>query len=106
MSNHYWLLGIHRVILADKQTTAGHYDLVEGTAKKGAKTPYHVHTKYNETIYILEGELTVYSKEKAKVLQKGDHIIIQKGTPHALLVSGENITKTLTTFYYTRRRNL
>lgn len=94
----YWLLGIHRLILADKDDTEGHCDLVEGTAYRGAKTPFHVHTKYSETIYILAGELTVYMRDEVHLLKKGDHMVIQKNIPHALLVSGSGITKTLTTF--------
>lgn len=60
MREHFWLLGIHRKIIAGSDQTLGQYDLIEAVAMPGTQTPPHIHHNYVETEYVLEGELTIY----------------------------------------------
>jgi len=98
MNNKFWLLNIHRTILAEKKDTNGMYDLVEGVTQSSTATPLHVHTQYIETIYVVEGELTIYMEPNKTVLQPGNSYTIQKGHPHQLKATGNHQTKTLTIF--------
>ncbi|KAK6033584.1 hydrolase, alpha/beta domain protein [Ostertagia ostertagi] len=47
-------------------------------------------------MYVLEGELTIYTKEGSVVLGPGETFTIPKGTQHVLAASGSKPTKALT----------
>lgn len=98
MENQFWLFGIHRTIIADGGHTDLRYDLVEGTSLYGSETPSHIHGQYDELIYILEGELTIYTHKEVMVLRPCEFYFIPMGTPHALSITGNSLTRTLTTF--------
>jgi quercetin dioxygenase-like cupin family protein len=98
MQNQFWLLGIHRTILEDAEATDLHYDIVEGVSHSGNETPSHIHSEYSEFITVLDGELTIYTDEKTVILKPGEHFYIQKGTPHALSITGNVLSRTLTVF--------
>lgn len=98
MENQFWLFGIHRKIIADGDQTGLRYDLIEGTSLYGSETPSHIHGLYDELIYILEGELTIYTHKNVVVLHPGEFYFIPMGTPHALSITGNSLTRTLTTF--------
>jgi quercetin dioxygenase-like cupin family protein len=59
MTQSFWFFGSCLTILADRTTTAGQYDLIEGYFPPGSQTPPHRHTRYSEQLYVLEGEFTV-----------------------------------------------
>ncbi len=98
MENTFWLLGIHRKIVADGSDTANQYDLIEGVAFPGTQTPPHIHHDYHETEYVLEGELTIYTNAETIVLRAGQGFTIPKGMPHALAATAKIPTKTMTVF--------
>lgn len=98
MNNNFWLLGIHRHIVADGQTTNDQYDLIEGISPCGVETPPHIHNQYVETEYVLEGELTIYTDTETVVLTSGEGFTIPKGKPHCLSATGIGMTKTITVF--------
>lgn len=96
MAQPYWLFGTHVTILADEQQTNKQYDLVEGRFSPGAETPPHLHTKYSELIYVLEGEFTVYTDTGVATLADGGHIFIPMNTPHSVVGSGEGLNRAIT----------
>lgn len=98
MNNNFWLLGIHRKIIEDGNHTQNQYDLIEGVAAPGIQTPPHIHHRYTETEYVLEGELTIYTKTATIVLKPGEAYTIPRGTPHSLSATGDTATKTITVF--------
>ncbi|MEN0055352.1 MAG: cupin domain-containing protein [Mucilaginibacter sp.] len=98
MENNFWLLGIHRNIIADCNDTNGQYDFIEGVAQPGSKTPPHIHHQYAETEYVIEGELSIITDTGTIVLKPGQGYTIPKGKPHALAATGQIPTKTITVF--------
>jgi len=98
MENQYWLLGIHRTIIAEGKDTCGQYDFIEAIGAQGIKTPPHIHNNYSETEYVIEGELKILTDEETITLKAGDGYTIPKGKPHALSFTGSPFTKTLTIF--------
>lgn len=92
----YWIFGGNLGIITDENETESKYDLISGTFLPGTEVPLHLHTKYSESVYVEEGELTVFMKDKTSVLKAGDHVFIPTGVPHAILASGSTITKALT----------
>lgn len=84
MTQPLWFLGIHFNILADAAATEGKYDLIEGYFPSGIQTPPHRHTRYSEQVYVLEGEVTVWTDADKVVLHPGESFLIPIGTPHVV----------------------
>ncbi|GAX46390.1 cupin 2 conserved barrel domain protein [Tolypothrix sp. NIES-4075] len=84
MAQSLWLFGSHLNIIADRTTTGGQYDLIEGYFLPGTQTPPHRHTRYSEQLYVLEGEFTVWAGENKVVLNAGESFLIPAGTPHVV----------------------
>jgi quercetin dioxygenase-like cupin family protein len=99
MTQNYWLFGGRLSIHADEQKTNGTYDMIEGNMQKGMETPLHVHTKYSEHIYILKGEITIYTPQETVVLRPGDNYFIPINTPHAVTPTGDGDNRSLVVAY-------
>src|SRR6266852_8361585 len=89
MRKSYWFLGHHQTILAGAADTEGRYDFAEGRFPTGTQIPPHVHRRYSEHFYVLEGELTVWAGRRKVVLRPGDDLLIPPGTPHTFHVTGK-----------------
>ena len=98
MENEYWLLDIHRTIIAEGKDTCDQYDFIEAIGEQGIKTPPHIHKNYSETEYVIEGELTIFTDEETITLKAGEGYTIPKGKPHALSFTGSPLTRTITIF--------
>jgi mannose-6-phosphate isomerase-like protein (cupin superfamily) len=84
MAQSFWLFGSRLNIIADRTTTKGQYDLIEGYFPPGTQTPLHRHMRYSEQLYVLEGEFTVWAGENKFVLSAGESFLISPCTPHAI----------------------
>ncbi len=76
MNPPYWFFGARLRILADGPQTESRYDLIEGDFPAGTETPLHLHTKYDELIYVREGEFTVYTDAGTVVLAPGESVFV------------------------------
>ncbi|WP_317196510.1 MULTISPECIES: cupin domain-containing protein [unclassified Pedobacter] len=99
MKKNYWLFGGHLSIHADEQKTGGTYDMIEGTMQKGMETPLHLHTKYSEHVYMLEGEIEIYTPDETVVLKPGDDYFIPVNTPHSISPTGNGNNRSLVVAY-------
>lgn len=95
MSKNYWLFGTRLNILVDEQKSNGSYDLIEGTLAPGVETPLHVHSKYSEEVYVLEGEFTVYIPGETISLKTGETHFIPVNTPHVVAATGSGVNRSL-----------
>ncbi|MGH2412855.1 MAG: cupin domain-containing protein [Microcystaceae cyanobacterium] len=89
MAQSFWFFGSRLTIVADHTTTGGKYDLIEGYFPPGSQTPPHLHTRYSEQLYVLEGEFTVWAGENKIVLNAGESFLIPIGTPHVVAALGD-----------------
>lgn len=96
MTTPYWLFGTNLRVLTDEQQTYSQYDIIEGRFPAGTETPLHVHTKYDEFLYVLEGIFTVYTDTGTVTLLPGQHIFIPRNTPHVVAAIGQTINRGLT----------
>ncbi|WP_188316122.1 cupin domain-containing protein [Chitinophaga agrisoli] len=96
MNNSFWLFDTFLTIIDEEKNTNRRYDLIEGVIPPGIETPLHIHGRYAESIYVLEGECTVYMEKGTFVLKPGDHIFIPLGAPHAVASSGKTAARALT----------
>ncbi|WP_037470849.1 cupin domain-containing protein [Sinorhizobium fredii] len=75
-------------LLSGKQTN-GQFCLFENSSGGNTTTPIHVHAEDDETIYVIEGELTAVVAGEPRQLTAGQSIFLQRGVPHQLMnVSG------------------
>ncbi|MFV0337850.1 MAG: cupin domain-containing protein [Chthoniobacterales bacterium] len=84
----YWFLGSRLTILADSGDTDGRYDLIEGWFPAGMQTPLHRHTRYQEQLFVIEGEFTVRVGKSILVLTPGQTAIIPMGEAHCIAATG------------------
>ncbi|HIY66707.1 MAG TPA: cupin domain-containing protein, partial [Candidatus Agrococcus pullicola] len=70
--------------LTSADETGGTYDVTDSVQTPGARTPLHLHTRYEERLYILEGEATVWLGDETLTLGVGDFVKIPMHVPHAV----------------------
>jgi len=85
----FWLFGSRLTIVADRTTTDGKYDLVEGYFPPDTQTPPHRHSRYSEQLYVLEGEFTVWVGKNKVVLGTSESVLIPMSTPHVVAALGD-----------------
>jgi mannose-6-phosphate isomerase-like protein (cupin superfamily) len=79
------LAGVVMKCLLSGEQTAGQFCLLENKSDGNTRTPIHVHAKDDETIYIIEGELTAVIDGQSRRLTAGESIFLPRGTPHQLM---------------------
>jgi quercetin dioxygenase-like cupin family protein len=77
----YWLFSDLVVVHVSGEETDGRYCLLEWLQPPEDMTPLHVHRRDSQTIYVLEGELTVYLPGMSRVLRRGECIHQPAGVP-------------------------
>ncbi|MBT2560230.1 cupin domain-containing protein [Pedobacter sp. ISL-68] len=63
------------------------------------ETPLHLHTKYSEHVYMLEGEIEIYTPDETVVLKPGDDYFIPVNTPHSISPTGNGNNRSLVVAY-------
>ncbi len=96
MEPPYWFFGTHLRLLNDEHQTGSGYDLIEGRFPTGTETHLHLHTRYDELIYVLEGTFTVYTNAGKATLDPGEHIFVPRNTPHTVAGTGPATNRSLT----------
>jgi mannose-6-phosphate isomerase-like protein (cupin superfamily) len=71
-------------ILTSAEETDGRHDLSDVTLPGDAGTPLHVHTGYEERLWIVSGSLTVWAGPDTFTLRSGDFYAIPMNTPHTI----------------------
>ena len=77
--------GQFRVLVAPEQT-ANTFSLCEMYLTHGAGPPRHLHTREDETIYVLEGELSFRVGEEVLTAQAGQAVFSPRQVPHQFKV--------------------
>lgn len=84
-SKEFVLAGIVMKRLLSGEQTAGQFCLFENFSSGNTKTPIHVHAKDDETLYVIEGELTAFLDGKPRRLAAGESLFLPRGIPHQLV---------------------
>jgi mannose-6-phosphate isomerase-like protein (cupin superfamily) len=95
MTTPYWFFETHLRVLHDAQQSGCGYDLVEGRFPPGVETPPHLHTRYDELLYVLEGAFSVYTSTGTVTLAAGEHLFVPCHTPHVVAGTGTNRALTI-----------
>jgi len=88
-SKVFVLAGIVMKCLLSGEQTAGQFCLFENKSGGSTRTPIHVHASDDESIYIIEGELTAILDGQPRRLTAGESIFLPRDIAHQLInVSG------------------
>ena len=89
--------GYLKVHLRGEQT-GGSLAVLEVSNKPGDGPPLHVHTKADETAYVLSGEVRWKLGDDTFSSGEGSFVFIPKGVPHTWQVIGDEEGRFLVTF--------
>jgi mannose-6-phosphate isomerase-like protein (cupin superfamily) len=84
-----WFTNNRMTIKATAEHTGGAYGLVEGWAPPGSGPALHVHSREDETFWILEGRLTFRCGEDLISAGPGSLTFLPRGVPHTFVVEGD-----------------
>lgn len=84
-----WFANSLMIMKARAADTNGEFGLVESVAPPGYSPPLHVHSREDETFWVLEGELTVVCGEETYVAGPGTMAFLPRGVPHTFRVDGD-----------------
>lgn len=70
----------------------------EAVVPKGGGPPPHVHTREDETFYVVSGSLEILMGDKTYQAKKGDFVYIPRGTVHRFKNVGADTAVQLVTF--------
>jgi quercetin dioxygenase-like cupin family protein len=79
------LAGVVMRRLLSGEQTAGQFCLFENKNDGSTRTPIHVHARDDETVYVIEGELTAVIDGQPRRLTAGESIFLPRGIPHQLM---------------------
>jgi quercetin dioxygenase-like cupin family protein len=86
-----------KVLLRSEQT-GDHLSVVENTLPAGLEgPPLHTHD-FDETFYVLDGELTVQLEDEFTAVRHGDLVFAPRGAPHTLANLSEATVRYLIIF--------
>jgi quercetin dioxygenase-like cupin family protein len=87
--NAFWWQGALMEIKARAEDTGGALGLVEGSFYRGFGPPLHVHSREDEAMYVLEGEIRFRQGEEEFLAGPGTWVWQPRGEPHAFKVETE-----------------
>jgi quercetin dioxygenase-like cupin family protein len=90
MSKQYWFFGTKLTVLADADQTESNFDLIQGNFPPGSRSPMHVHTRYSETFYVLEGEAILIANGQQHLLKAGECYTVPKNVEHAVINNSDH----------------
>jgi quercetin dioxygenase-like cupin family protein len=68
---------------------AGEQSGVESHVRAGDEPPMHTHTREDETVYVLDGAITVDVGGEKTDVEAGSYAALPKNLPHGLTVRGD-----------------
>ena len=79
-----WFTGALLTFLATGEETGGRFALVEEVFRKGVTSPapMHVHSREEESFYVVEGEMTFYVGDRIIPAPAGTLVVMPRGVPH------------------------
>ena len=77
-----WAMGVLVTVKVNAEDTGGAYSVFEDMIPPGAGPVPHTHTKEDETIFVLEGELRAWLGGKPYDMNAGDFVHMPRGVQH------------------------
>jgi quercetin dioxygenase-like cupin family protein len=88
LADVWWKSG-RATIKAGPDETGGAFSQLVMDEPRGSATPIHIHHHEDETFYVVDGQVTMFSGDERIDLEAGDYFFVPRGVVHAYLVSSE-----------------
>jgi quercetin dioxygenase-like cupin family protein len=88
-----WYAGYLLTLLATGAETGGRFALVEEVGRAGvsADSPMHLHTREDESFYVLEGAVTFYIGGEVVHATAGSFVFLPRGVPHRFALASDHV---------------
>lgn len=73
-------------VITDASETNGAFGIVRNLMRKGFEPPLHVHTREDESNYVLDGEIVFAVGDEKIYARKGDFIFLPRNVPHTFQI--------------------
>jgi quercetin dioxygenase-like cupin family protein len=73
------------------EESGGEWAVVEWRLRAGDEPPIHIHTREDETLYVLEGAITAFVGDQRIEVEAGSYAALPKDVPHGLAVRGDEV---------------
>jgi quercetin dioxygenase-like cupin family protein len=83
MPRELWFAGVRVVVHVDVEQSGGRVGVWESEEPRGVGLPLHVHTREDEQVVVLDGEILVRVGEATHRLTSGATLTLPRGVPHA-----------------------
>ena len=94
----YWGPGDHYTFLVTGEESGGAYFAMEALVPPGGGPPPHIHTREDETFYLLEGQIEFLLDDESVVAGPGDFVNVPRGTVHRFQNTGPETARLVLTF--------
>jgi quercetin dioxygenase-like cupin family protein len=94
----FWGPGDHYTFLVTGAESGGAYFAMEALVPPGGGPPPHIHTREEETFYVLEGNVEFLLGEQAVAAGPGDFVNVPRGTVHRFQNTGTETARIILTF--------
>src|ERR671924_1862449 len=94
----FWGPGDHYTFLVTGEESGGAYFAMEALVPPGGGPPPHIHTREDETFYLLEGSVEFRLGEDTVVAGPGDFVNVPRGTMHRFENTGSGTARIILTF--------
>jgi quercetin dioxygenase-like cupin family protein len=88
LADVWWKSG-RATIKAGPDETGNAFSQLVMDEPRGSATPVHIHHNEDETFYVLEGQVAMFSGDERIDLEAGDYFFVPRGVVHAYLVRSE-----------------
>ena len=88
-----WYSGHLLTFLATGEETGGRFALVEEVGRKGqsADPPLHVHTREEESFYVIEGRMSFQAGDEVIDAPAGTFVRLPRGVPHRFTIESDTL---------------
>lgn len=94
----HWYVNNRAIIKASAGDIGGAFGLVEMQLGPGHSPPMHIHHAEDESLWLLEGRLTVQCGDETFIAEPGSFIFTPRGVPHTFKVEGTTLPRLLVLF--------
>jgi quercetin dioxygenase-like cupin family protein len=94
----FWGPGDHYTFLVTGEESGGAYFAMEAMVPPGGGPPPHIHTREDETFYVLEGSIEFRLGDRTTTAGPGDFVNVPRGEVHCFHNVGTETARLILTF--------
>lgn len=92
LERSYWFGPNLVTFLVQSAETSGAFSFIRCTLKKGFEPPLHIHSKEDESSYVLDGEILYQAGDQDFHAKAGDMVHLPKHIPHSFTPMTDTVT--------------